>query len=67
VSGARRRSGRGLRQDASVLEQHIKPGTVRRILGIASPFLGLIWLFLAIVVADAMISVITPLLFPPLD
>ncbi|HUE12220.1 MAG TPA: ABC transporter transmembrane domain-containing protein, partial [Steroidobacteraceae bacterium] len=58
-----RHSARALRQDASVLEQNIKPGTMRRILQLASPYAGLLALFLALVCLDAAIGVVAPLLY----
>src|SRR5271156_2996637 len=58
-----RHSARALRQDASVLEQRIKRGTVRRILLLATPYAGLLALFLGLVCLDAAIGVIAPLLY----
>ncbi|HTC84023.1 MAG TPA: ABC transporter ATP-binding protein, partial [Rhizomicrobium sp.] len=58
-----RGSARALRQDASVLEQTIKPGTTRRILRFAAPYAGLLALFLAVVGLDAGIGVVNPLLY----
>jgi ATP-binding cassette subfamily B protein len=58
-----RHSARALRQDASVLEQTIKPGTMRRILQLASPYAGLLVLFLGLVCLDAAIGVVAPLLY----
>ncbi len=54
---------RALRQDASVLEQKIKPGTAARIFRFASPYAGMLVLFLAVVGLDAAIGVVTPLLY----
>jgi ATP-binding cassette subfamily B protein len=58
-----RGSARSLRQDASVLEQTIKPGTTARILRFAAPYAGMLALFLAVVGLDAGIGVINPLLY----
>jgi ATP-binding cassette subfamily B protein len=56
-------STKALRQDASVLQQKIRPDTVRRIFAVAKPFLGLLTLFLLIVSVDAVIGVVNPLLY----
>jgi len=61
--GSMRHSARALRQDASVLEKRIKPGTIGRILRVASPFAGLLALFLVLVCLHATIGVVTPLLY----
>ena len=58
-----RGSARALRQDASVLEQTIKPGTTARILRFAAPYAGMLALFLAVVGLDAAIGVKIPLLY----
>jgi ATP-binding cassette subfamily B protein len=58
-----RGSSRALRQDASVLEQKIKPGTASRILRFASPYAGMLALFLTLVGLDAGVGVVTPLLY----
>jgi ATP-binding cassette subfamily B protein len=58
-----RGSARSLRQDASVLEQTIKPGTTARILRFAAPYAGMLTLFLIVVGLDAGIGVINPLLY----
>jgi ATP-binding cassette subfamily B protein len=61
--GSMRHSARALRQDASVLEKTIKPGTIGRILRVASPFAGLLAVFLVLVCLHATIGVVTPLLY----
>ena len=53
--------GRALRQDESVLQEKINPGTTRRILQFALPYSGLLVLFLAIVALGAGVGVINPL------
>ena len=53
----------GLRQDRSVLKQKIRPGTVKRVLGFVAPYKWLLALFLALVMLDAGITVINPLLY----
>ena len=54
---------RSLGQDPSVLKQKIKPGTARRTLAFALPYAGLLAVFLLVVIVDASITVINPLLF----
>jgi ATP-binding cassette, subfamily B, bacterial len=58
-----RGSARSLRQDASVLEQTIKPGTTGRILRFARPYASMLGLFLVVVGLDAGIGVVNPLLY----
>ncbi len=58
-----RGSARSLRQDASVLEKTIRPGTLARIARFAAPYAGLLTLFLAVVGLDAGIGVVNPLLY----
>ncbi|HET6627568.1 MAG TPA: ABC transporter ATP-binding protein [Nocardioidaceae bacterium] len=53
---------RSLRTDRSVVEQKLARETVRRVAGFARPHLKLIAVFLAIVVVDAAMVVVTPLL-----
>jgi ATP-binding cassette subfamily B protein len=52
-----------LRQDRSVLKQKIRPGTVKRVLVFAKPYRWLLVLFLVLVLLDAAIAVVNPLLF----
>jgi ATP-binding cassette subfamily B protein len=54
---------RTLRQDPSVLEHGIKPGTVRRTLEIALPYTGWLLLLAVVVIADAGIVVTYPLIY----
>jgi ATP-binding cassette, subfamily B, bacterial len=54
---------RSLGQDPSVLKQKIKSGTVQRTLGFAVPYAGLLAVFLLVVIVDASITIINPLLF----
>jgi len=54
---------RSLGQDPSVLKQKIKSGTVRRTLAFARPYAGLLAVFLLVVIVDASITIINPLLF----
>lgn len=50
-------------RDPKVAERRLAPGTWRRILGYARPYRRLIAGFLALVVLDAVLVVLTPLLF----
>jgi ATP-binding cassette subfamily B protein len=61
--GSMRDSARSLRQDAAVLEQRIKPGTIPRILHLAAPYKRLLAFFLLVICLDAAIGVVTPLLY----
>ncbi len=51
------------RQDSSVKSQKLKPGTVRRIMGFSRPYRRSIVWFLILVVIDAVLVVLTPLIF----
>ena len=50
-------------RDPKVADRRLAPGTWRRILGYARPYRRLITGFLALVVLDAVLVVLTPLLF----
>ena len=52
-----------LRQDRSVLKQKIRPGTLKRVLAFAAPYKWQLALFMALVMLDAAITVINPLLY----
>ena len=54
---------KGFRQDRSVLKEKIRPGTIKRVLTFAAPYKWLLALFLALVLLDAAITVINPLLY----
>ena len=54
---------RSLGQDSSVIKQKVKPGTARRTLGYATPYSGLLALFLVVVIVDAAIGVVNPLIY----
>jgi ATP-binding cassette, subfamily B, bacterial len=54
---------RSMGQDPSVLNQKVKPGTARRTLTYAIPYTGLLGVFLLVVVVDASITIINPLLY----
>jgi ATP-binding cassette, subfamily B, bacterial len=54
---------RSLGQDASVLKQKVKPGTAKRALLFAVPYLGLLALFLLVVIVDATIGIVNPLIY----
>ncbi|MEP6599828.1 MAG: ABC transporter ATP-binding protein [Actinomycetota bacterium] len=50
------------RKDPSVLERELPPGTWRRVLGFARPYRAELGVFLLVVVFDALIGVLTPVL-----
>lgn len=52
-----------LRQDASVVNQKVRPGTTKRILEFARPYKKLLTFFLFLVIVDAGIGVAIPLLY----
>ncbi len=54
---------RSLGQDPSVLKQKVKPGTAKRTLAFALPYAGLLAVFLLVVIVDASITIVNPLLF----
>ncbi|HXY93790.1 MAG TPA: ABC transporter ATP-binding protein [Acidimicrobiia bacterium] len=54
--------GRAWRRDQSVLEQQVTPGTVRRVLRLALSYKKLLALFLFLVVVDAVLGTINPLI-----
>src|SRR3712207_6215953 len=54
---------RSFSKDSSVAEHKLAPGTVRRIVRFATPYKAQLGWFLFVVVLDALIGVITPLLF----
>ena len=54
---------RSMGQDPSVLKQKVKPGTAKRTLAFALPYSGLLAVFLLVVIVDASITIINPLLF----
>jgi ATP-binding cassette subfamily B protein len=54
---------RSFGQDSSVIKQKIKPRTAKRTLMYAVPYSGLLALFLLVVVVDATIGVVNPLIY----
>lgn len=54
---------RSFSRDPSVAKQKLAPGTVRRILGYATPYRAIIALFIGTLVIDALLVVAQPLLF----
>ncbi|HVB33156.1 MAG TPA: ABC transporter ATP-binding protein [Patescibacteria group bacterium] len=56
-------SMRMFRQDASVTKEHIQPGTTGRILKFAAPYTWPLLFFLLLVVANAGLVIINPLLY----
>jgi len=53
---------RSFRQDPSVTQQKLKPGTVRRIITYARPYKLWLSLFLVVTILDSLITVVNPLL-----
>ncbi|MGH3218136.1 MAG: ABC transporter ATP-binding protein [Streptosporangiaceae bacterium] len=53
---------RSLRQDPSITQQKLKPGTIRRIIGYAKPYRLYLTLFMIATVLDSLITVVNPLL-----
>ncbi len=56
-------SMRSLMQDASVVKQKVKPGTAKRMMRFAIPYTRLLAIFLLVVIVDAGISIVTPLIY----
>ncbi len=54
---------RSFGQDSSVTKQKVKPGTAKRTLLYAVPYSGLLALFLLVVIVDAAIGVVNPLIY----
>jgi ATP-binding cassette subfamily B protein len=54
---------RSFMQDASVVKQRVKPGTAKRMLRFAAPYAGLLALFLFVVILDAGIGIVNPLIY----
>lgn len=54
---------RSFGQDSSVLKQKIKPGTTKRTIQFARPYAGLLLVYLFVVVTDASIGIVNPLIY----
>src|SRR3974390_2499453 len=54
---------RSLRQDQSVLQSKLPKGIVRRVLAFAKPYPAMLGAFLFLIVLDAVIGVVTPLIY----
>ena len=54
---------RSMRRDESVTEQHVTKGTAKRMVTFARPYRRILAWFLVLVVIDAVIGVVNPLLF----
>lgn len=50
-------------RDSSVLKQKVKPGTAKRMLAFATPYKWLLLVFLLVVILDAAVGVINPLIY----
>jgi ATP-binding cassette subfamily B protein len=55
--------GRSMRRDRSVLKETVKPGTWQRMFRFARPYRRILAVFLAMVIVDAGIGVINPLIY----
>ena len=53
---------RSFRQDRSVLQHRIKKGTTRRMLRFAVPYRRILSIFLPVVVLDAVVGAVNPLI-----
>ena len=53
---------RSLRQDRAVLEHRVKKGTARRMLTFALPYRAILAVFLPVVILDAAIGAVNPLI-----
>jgi ATP-binding cassette, subfamily B, bacterial len=56
-------SMRSFMQDASVVKQKVKRGTAKRMLQFAAPYAGLLAVFLFVVILDAGIGIVNPLIY----
>lgn len=54
---------RSFGQDASVVKQKVKRGTTKRTLTFAAPYKGLLSVYLLVVVVDASIGIVNPLIY----
>jgi ATP-binding cassette subfamily B protein len=54
---------RGLRRDRSVLEHKVTPGTAKRMLAFARPYHRVLVAFMVVVVLDAIVAAVNPLIF----
>src|SRR5580692_2859131 len=54
---------RSMRQDRAVLQHRVKKGTARRMLTFAVPYRSILAVFLPVVVLDAAVGAVTPLIF----
>lgn len=56
-------SMRSFMHDASVVKQKVKPGTAKRMWRFAAPYTGLLSIFLVVVLVDAGVGIINPLIY----
>ncbi|MHB8680720.1 MAG: ABC transporter ATP-binding protein [Acidimicrobiales bacterium] len=54
---------RSFRRDESVMEQKLPPGIVRRVFRFAAPYKRLLTTFLGLIVADALLGAVNPLIY----
>src|SRR4051812_50058504 len=60
--GAQWRVMAGFRRDRSITQKQLNKGTTRRILRFARPYRTWLFIFLALILADAVLSVLNPLI-----
>jgi ATP-binding cassette subfamily B protein len=53
---------RSLRQDRKVTQHKLPKGTLKRVLGFARPFAGMLFVFLMLIVVDAVVGNVNPLI-----
>jgi ATP-binding cassette subfamily B protein len=63
MGGGWGRAMHSLRRDTSVTEARITPGTTSRMLAFAAPYRGILVVFLVLIVADALVGVVNPLIY----
>ena len=61
--GLYRAQARAFRRDRSILENKLKPGTVKRILRFARPYYRMLTVFLVLVAIDAAVGTVNPLIY----
>lgn len=63
MSGGMISAMRSFGQDASVVNQKVKPGTAKRMFKFAAPYTSLLTVFLFVVILDAAVGIVNPLLY----
>lgn len=54
---------RTLGQDASVTKKTVKPGTTKRVVKFAAPYAGVLAVYLVVVILDAFVGIVNPLIY----